>query len=732
MKKSAIGIGSVGLALLVMACSGGSESPEPFAAAQSDGVAKLSALTGSAWKSDQGLAGSVALYFSSSPGKPVLPNAARSPNDVLALLAPLAPELGIQGGLESELYDGEVMSAATEDEPGIYRFRQHAPGSDVPVFDADLVVAVTAEGDLRYVSTSHARGLAAERTKPSMTPEDATARAAEALDAKVGAGSKTTLGFSAEDPAHPRLVYRFSAEIAGILYEVDCDAHSGAVLAARPRGAAATAFAAAHHYDSADIRQEKNANKTVYLDSTGAMSVDGPTGKISLFDQDNNPVKCTAISPATGPITHDCDALVAGKGAKGHAVDIESHLLFASRFFADQLGLRAWSKDSRIDAYVNVETIKGRDLRGDGRFVPPDPDKPTPALYFGRGITFEDLDSTKFAGNRTYAYYPTGTSLDFVTHEYAHGVIDHLRKMNFSGEAGALHEALADVFAAHAEAMKRGSSEGLFSFADDVRSDGRPLRHFLHPAMGADVGGTANYLTIRSTKPTKFTTNNDRDCVAPVDAKSGAACSITCMIDANGRSSNDCGNVHYNSTVVSNAWALLAMGGFNEATKRGVLAEVGLSKASRLFVLSLQGAPTNDTFKLFADRMISAQVDSWKKHPFLTDLEPLWVKRAIVCAWNAVNVIPDAEVPWHGVGLSCPKAGTLTKRCGGKADGVYCSPELGQSFDAYVCRNGATAGGQQCVAGTFCHRTGLNPDSPAVTKADGKVECFPEPMPTDW
>lgn len=731
MRKAAIGLGSVGMMLLVMACSGGQDNPAPFSTAEGDGLAKLSELTGSTWKSDQGLAGSVALYFASGPGNAVLPNAARSPNDVLALLAPLALELGIQGGLESELYDGEVMSAASDDEPGVYRFRQHAPGSDVPVFDADIVVAVTAEGDLRYVSTSHAHGLASERTTPSMTAEDVASRAAEALNATVTQTSVPMLGFSAADPAHPRLVYRFAVEMQGIIHEVDSDAHTGAVVAARPQGASATAYSAASYYDGDDIRQEKNANKTVYLDSTGGMSFAGPAGNISVFDQDRKLVKCTALPAERGPATHECDASVSGLGAKGLAVDVQSHLLFASRYFSGQLGLGTWSKSGRIDAYVNVNSVNGRDMRGDGRFVPPDSAQALPALFFGRGVTFDELDPTKFAGNHTYALYPAGTSLDFVTHEYAHGVIDSLRKMNFSGEAGALHEGLADVFAAHAEALKRGSSAGLFTFADDVRSDGRPLRHFLHPAKGADVGGTVDYQTIRPTKPSNFTVQ-DLNCLNPVDAKSGAACAITCKMDANGRSSNDCGNVHYNSTIVSNAWALLAVGGFNEATKKGVLTEVGLSKASRLFVLSLLGAPTNDTFKLFADRMISAQIASWQKHPYKTDLEPLWVKRAIVCAWNAVNVVTDAEVPWHAVGLSCPKAGALTKRCDGKADGVYCSPELGQSYDAYICHKGTTRAGHQCVAGTFCHRTGLSPDSPAVTKADGTVECFPEPMPTDW
>ena len=100
--------------------------------------------------------------------------------------------------------------------------------------------------------------------------------------------------------------------------------------------------------------------------------------------------------------------------------------------------------------------------------------------------------------------------------------------------------------------------------------------------------------------------------------------------------------------------------------------------------------------------------------------------------WNAVNVIPDNEVIQHAVGLSCPKAGALTRSCKGKADGYYCNPDVASPFDSYQCKNGSIAAGHQCVPGSFCHRLTLNPESPAVLDAQNKPRCFQEPLPTDW
>lgn len=722
MKKSAFVLGFVGLGVLVTACSGGADDPAPFGEAPSTVSDKLGALTGATWRMEPGLTSAAALYYASGESRAVLPNAQTSPTDILALLAPFASDLGLSADLSRELDAPETLLDASDEDVGTYRFKQHIPGTDVPVFDAALVVAVTKEGKLEYLSTSHARNLAAVAPNPSLSGEVAADRAVQKLGSSARKASVPALGVVAVDPMKPRLGYRFVAEIDGESFQVDCDAHSGEVLTAVPRAASATAFSAAHYFDGDDIRQDKHAKMTVTLNPKNELAVRGPSGLIVVNDENDKPATCAPS--ASDPGTYECDVNVPAGNAKGVAVDVQSHLVGAARYFGNQLGTTQWksSGSGKVEASVNVRTTRnGRDMRGDGRYE-------NGKLAFGVGQTFEEASQDpQYRGNKTYKNYPTGISFEFVVHEYAHGVISSAGYLSNIGEAGALSEGLADIFAAHAEALVRNSADSLVSFGEETRFDNQPLRHFRHPDKGVDVGGTVDYAKKKATRPTNAVLPQ---CQGPAPTLD---CFTQCWPDRQmGRSENDCGNVHYNSTIVSNAWSLLAVGGFNESTKKGVLAEAGLSRATRLFYAATVGAPAYDTMKNFATRMIKHQIDRFIANPFKTDLEPWWVKKAVVCAWNAVNVIPDNEVINHAVGPSCPTAGTLVRTCKGKADGYYCNPDVASPYDSYQCKNGSIAAGHQCASGSFCHRLTLNPESPAMLDSQNKPRCFLEPLLSEW
>ena len=723
MKKSAFAVGLVGLGVLVTACSGGADDPAPFTEAPSSISDRLGALTGATWRMEPGLTSAAALYYASGESRPVLPNAQKSPTDILALLVPFAADLGLSADLSRELDPPETLLEASDEDVGTYRFKQHIPGTDVPVFDAALVVAVTKEGKLQYLSTSHARNLSTVAPDPSLSGEAAADRAVQKLGASARKASVPVLGVVAVDPVKPRLAYRFVAEIDAESFQVDCDARSGEVLTAVPRAASATAFAAARYFDRDDIRQDTRAKMTVELNPKNELAVRGPSGPIVVNDENDKPAIC-ALS-TTDPGTDECDVNVPAGNAKGVAVDVQSHLVTAARYFGNQLGTTQWKSDGTgtITASVNVKTTRsGRKMLGDGRYE-------DGKILFGIGQTRGEADPKDpqyRKGDTTYANYPTGISLEFVVHEYAHGVISSASYLSKIGEAGALSEGLADIFAAHAEALVRNSSDSLVSFGEETRSDNRPVRHFRHPDRGADVGGTVDYAKKKGTQPT----SPWPACQGPYPTLD---CFTTCLANATThRNENDCGNIHYNSTIVSNAWSLLAVGGFNESTKKGVLAEAGLSKATRLFYAATISAPAYDTMKAFATRMIAHQVDKFIANPFKTDLEPWWVKKAVVCAWNAVNVIPDNEVINHAVGPTCPTAGALTRTCKGKADGYYCNPDVASPYDSYQCKNGSIAAGHQCVPGSFCHRLTLNPESPAVLDAQNKPRCFLEPLLSEW
>lgn len=702
MKRSALALGMVGASVLVLACSGGADEPLPLPTEGATFGQALEQLTGARWKADRAEGGSDVLYFSAGEGTAVLPNLERSPNDALALLAPFYQDLGVGPDLSREFLDGEVLASPSDESVGIYRFAQHVPGTEIPVLDGDLSVAVTLDGKLAYVSTTHARGLDRMKTTPALSKAEVKERAPSAMPGGFRVTGEPVLGIVMPGKLDaPRLAYRITLTSIDDSVQLDVDANDGTTLRVRSLVTGAKAFSAAHYYDHDDLRYERAGAKTVYATPSLTMETSGPTGNIVITGPTGKVVECTASADDATPM--ECDTEVPIGGAKGAAVDAQHNILAASKYFASQLGHRRWA-DEVVRASVNVTTLGDRQMAGDGFFRVADTDIKQNQLFLGIGKTYEQLDPKTYAGKKTYAWYPVSTSLDFVTHEYAHGVVRSITPLAFEGEAGAINEALSDIFAAHAEALTLGHGDSLFKFADDVRGDGRPLRDFRHPSRGADVGGAAHYSQRKPTVPEWVQLGDKKTC-----------------------RKNDCGNVHYNSTIVSNAWSLLATGGFNEQSGVGVLAEVGLSRATRLFWETLPGTMSDVEMKTFAHHMISTQIKKWAAHPYATDLEPMWVKRAVVCAWNAVGVIPDAEVAWHGIGWTCPTSTTVTKTCKGKADGAYCNPDLSAPYDAYHCKNGALSYGTQCVSGTFCHRTSDSPSSPAVMEG-GKVKCFSEPQ----
>mgnify|MGYP000988899927 CR=1 FL=1 len=180
MKKRTRSLGLVGVGLMVAACSGGDGEPAPLptmAETEAGLAKKLDSLTGATWWMEPGVAGNAALYYARGEGRPVLPNAQRSPTDIIALLTPFASDLGLGSDPSRELGEPETLLDASDEDVGTYRFRQHLPGTSIPVFDAALVVAVTKEGSLEYLSTGHARNLGTLGARPTLDGHDATHRA---------------------------------------------------------------------------------------------------------------------------------------------------------------------------------------------------------------------------------------------------------------------------------------------------------------------------------------------------------------------------------------------------------------------------------------------------------------------------------------------------------------------------------------------------------------------------
>lgn len=480
---------------------------------------------------------------------------------------------------------------------------------------------------------------------------------------------------------------------------VSIDALTGAILEARPVGSAGTeAYSLEHFYASG---KDGNGNASGTMDPRYRQDAKLPIDVIPsnpppipfapLFAKTSGPAILVqgrvGVPLIVNAIQGDFFAVDVGSTptfASGSAVNAQYNLKRAAEFFATRFTHTTWATPLVL-ARVHA------DDDGDSHF-----DSATGTITIGDGV--------RPAPNQPYTIYPPASSLDFMTHEYAHGVIEGLTRgptrnafgLGTSGEPGAINEALADIFAASAEFAKNGTLGNAFKFAQDVTPNGGGIRNMLHPLRG-DV---ANVGALHRGAPT---------------SKGGLASFLA---------PDDNGNVHYNSTILSHAWALMSWGGFNQHSEFGVEQGIGIPLATQLFWETLPAVSSASlTMSSFADLMIRYQAGASFRQA-RNDLRSPAVRRAAICAWLAVGVISETSAQRYGE--QCLKAKDVIKTCDKKAAGVYCNPSLATPWDAFRC-NGKDSSvlGIQCKSGTFCHRVDGGAYSPAVVDAKGEPVCFP-------
>ncbi|EYF00560.1 M4 family metallopeptidase [Chondromyces apiculatus] len=108
------------------------------------------------------------------------------------------------------------------------------------------------------------------------------------------------------------------------------------------------------------------------------------------------------------------------------------------------------------------------------------------AFWNGSVMTYGDGDGTTFT--------PLVT-LDICGHEMTHGVIERTANLTYSGESGALNEAIADIMGAMVERSARGESANTWLIGEDAFTPGTPgnaLRYMADPHQATDGGFTAN------------------------------------------------------------------------------------------------------------------------------------------------------------------------------------------------------------------------------------------------
>lgn len=177
------------------------------------------------------------------------------------------------------------------------------------------------------------------------------------------------------------------------------------------------------------------------------------------------------------------------------------------------------------------------------------------AFWNGSYMTYGDGDGTTFS--------PLVT-IDIAGHEMTHGVTQFTAGLIYSGESGALNEAVSDIFGAMIERYTYGQSTNTWRIGEQAYTpgvSGDALRYMATPHSAANSG---------------FTANDDPDHYT--ERYTGTA---------------DNGGVHVNSGIVNNSFYLLAAGGTNHIG--GSVTGIGADAAARIWYRALTSYMTSST-----------------------------------------------------------------------------------------------------------------------------------------
>jgi len=193
-------------------------------------------------------------------------------------------------------------------------------------------------------------------------------------------------------------------------------------------------------------------------------------------------------------------------------------------------------------------------------------------------------------------------ALDIVGHEFGHGVIAHEANLVYSGEPGAVNEAIADIFGALIEhVFANGSGNWLIGERLPQRSIERPARDMSNPTMGR----------FNRAQGYNGTTNDGQpDHYADVVSERDAICNSLVLFD------NGC--VHINSGILNKLAHLIAEGGRHRgATVDGIGREKLARLVYRALTLKLNQssnlAAAANGFAESCDDLVSADVAGFRR-----------------------------------------------------------------------------------------------------------------------
>lgn len=447
--------------------------------------------------------------------------------------------VGEQIGIENAEKDLKVESVNKIDGDSYYRMQQYY--NDIPVYGRDVIVAADKDGNAAAL-TGNVLTIEKSETEPKISEE----KAFEAVDKEYKNSEKINNGLviMSMGGVDPQLAYQIT--VSGISeetdYYIDCfvSAENGKILFINDLVLTNDTYPqSAYTYrveDNKYLMYDQERNFIVLNANKNKLKVkhNNDTEKIVQFYSDKTK------EPFSNP--------------ENSYVNLTPSYEVYSPIKYETSTSETW--DNKSSAYmVNLE--KSYDffeeiLERTGF----DDDNGT--IYAVYNDNFDKGDNGYSNGNLiAIGHKKDLNETDLIAHEYTHSVEESISKMNYSGESGALMEAYSDIFG---------------ELIEDYGNDNQ-------------LNGNCNWI------------HGERKILNPLKSKLPAEykgeywADTTEILDSEGKSTNDHGGVHNNSTVISHA-AYLMWNGINGTENF----KIDTEKLAKLWYRALFMMPSDATF----------------------------------------------------------------------------------------------------------------------------------------
>lgn len=481
------------------------------------------------------------------------------------------------------------------------RFAQLERG--VPVLGAELMAHYARNGVLRTIDSTLAAHLGAVDVTPTITPATAEHVALQAYVARYGGDpARVRFGFAAwgESSTSAQLGIHTRGAAPRLVYVVGLSSDQGRPLRLRARVDAHTGELV-EIYDDAKTVQATGSG--VFAESR-AIQVEADGGAFSLRDltrgsgiftytaAEDQQLPGVAVTSTSKDGDWDQDA----PNGKGSAVDAHYFASVVYDFYDTTFARKGIDgKDGAITSTVHFG------LRYDNAF------------WEGRQMAYGDGD----------LFGPFAGAVDVVAHELTHGVTQSESELEYAFQAGALNEAISDIFGALVEHQVEPNEQNNWLIGEKIeRTEGTPLRNMSDPERAElpQPDHMQEYLD--------YTLDQDN------------------------------GGVHVNSGIINHAAYLMAMGGTHRSSQQVVPGGIGWDKLGKLWYrvnteYLLRQSEFADAAQFTHDAAVDLGFTADEQH-------------TIECAWHAVGVLAGTcDAPAGPVRGDDVDAGTAAASSGG-------------------------------------------------------------------